>query len=182
MLGNSGFDRQPLGQYFTPTWCTEALLSQVQLRGAIWEPAAGRGDMVSVLEGAGHRVIASDIVGADLGCIGAEPIDFLAATSLLDGVTSVVTNPPYDQIKRFIEHALSLTRDRQGMVAMLARCEFDSAAGRKHLFDRSPFITKVVLTKRPKWSDMDIASPRHNFAWFVWDWHHTGPATLRYAP
>jgi hypothetical protein len=181
MLGNSGFDRQPLEQYFTPAWCTEALLSQARLRGAIWEPAAGRGDIVSVLEGAGYSVVATDIVGADLGCAGAERIDFLTAKSMPDGVISVVTNPPYDQIKRFIDHALSLTRDCQGMVAMIARHEFDCAGGRKHLFDRSPFAMKVVLTKRPKWSEMDKASPRHPF-WLVWDWRHTGPATLWYAP
>jgi hypothetical protein len=41
---------------------------------------------------------------------------------------------------------------------------------------------KVVLTKRPNWSEIDITSPRHNFAWYIWNWQHTGAATLRYAP
>jgi hypothetical protein len=136
MLGASGFDRQPLDQYFTPTWCTEALLSQVRLRGSIWESAAGRGDIVTTLEQAGRRVVESDIVGADLDCTGAERIDFLTAKSKPDGVATIVTYPPFDRIERFIRRALTLTRQRQGMVAMLARHEFDCAGGRKHLFDR----------------------------------------------
>jgi hypothetical protein len=43
---------------------------------------------------------------------------------------------------------------------------------------------KVVLTKRPRWSTDDKASPRHNFAWFVWDWSNpNGPeAILRHGP
>jgi hypothetical protein len=53
MLGVSGYDRQPHDQYFTPAWCSAALLSKVRLRGGVWEPAAGRGDMVRVLESAG---------------------------------------------------------------------------------------------------------------------------------
>jgi hypothetical protein len=41
---------------------------------------------------------------------------------------------------------------------------------------------KVTLTRRPRWFAEDIASPRHNFSWFIWDWNHTGDAVLRYAP
>jgi len=166
MLGNSGYDRQPLDQYHTPKWCTEALLSQVLLRGPVWELAAGRGD----------------IVGADLGCASAQRLDFLVARSLPGGTVTIATNPPFNRIERFIWHALALTRDCGGAVAMLARNEFDCAAGRKHLFDRYPFTMKVVLTKRPRWSEMNIASPRHNFSWFYWSWRHPGPAVLRYAP
>ena len=89
MLGTSGYALRPNGQYFTPTWVTEALLSRVGFRGVIWEPAAGAGDMVKPLRVAGYRVFASELHGPDLGCADAVRLDFLEAHSLPDGVCGV---------------------------------------------------------------------------------------------
>jgi hypothetical protein len=178
VLGNSGYERIPNDAYYTERWVTEALLSQVRFRGALWEPAAGRGDISAVLRGAGYNnVIESDIVWPD-------PVDFLRQRSLPDYVESIVTNPPYDQIADFIGHALILTRQVEGMVAMLARHEFDCAKGRKGFFDRPPFAMRVVLMGRPRWVPKKPGdkSPRYPYSWFVWDWRHSGSATLRYAP
>jgi hypothetical protein len=47
--------------YETPPRATEALLQVERLPHWIWEPAAGRGAIVSVLRDRGHAVIASDI-------------------------------------------------------------------------------------------------------------------------
>jgi hypothetical protein len=91
------------------------------------------------------------------------------------------SNPLVNQIEVFIRHALKLVCAADGMVAMLVRNEFDCAGGRKGLFNKPPFAMKVVLTRRPSWSDMNVASPRHNFSWFIWDWKHAGPGVLRYA-
>jgi hypothetical protein len=188
MLGTSGFVRRRLDAYFTPAWVTEALLSKVDLPShVVWEPAAGRGDMVAVLKRAGFLVYATDIIGPDLGCIEATKRDFLEAD--IDwSADSIITNPPFDQIEPFIRKALELTRPGQhrvgsgGLVAILARHEFDCAAGRNDLFTRSPFARKVVLTKRPKWVEVHTASPRFTYAWFVWDWRHRGEPTVTYAP
>jgi hypothetical protein len=61
------------------------------------------------------------------------------------------------------------------MVAILARHEFDCAARRRPLFEDARFRMKLVLTKRPRWVDgPQRASPRHNFAWFLWDHQHRG--------
>jgi hypothetical protein len=175
MLGTSGYARRERDAYYTPSWVTRALVSKIYFQGGIWEPAAGRGDLSAVLRDAGYRVIESDIAWS-------QPVDFLLQQSLPGNVGSIVTNPPFDRIEAFIRHALELARPVDGMVAMLARNEFDCAVGRKDLFDRPPFAMKVVLTKRPRWSELNIASPRHNFSWFVWDWQHTDDAVLRYAP
>src|SRR5262249_35766807 len=61
MLGTSGYALRPNGQYFTPTWVTEALLSRVGFRGVIWEPAAGAGDMVKPLRVAGCRGVCREV-------------------------------------------------------------------------------------------------------------------------
>ena len=54
--------------YETPSVAVEALLRVLALpRGAIWEPACGRGAIANVLRAHGHRVVCTDLVdyGAD---------------------------------------------------------------------------------------------------------------------
>src|SRR4051812_44616473 len=79
MLGNSGYARRDRDFYRTEAWVTEALLAQIALRGIIWEPAAGDGAIVAVLQAHGLQVEISDIVGDDLGLAGCARADFLTA-------------------------------------------------------------------------------------------------------
>ena len=65
MLGTSGYERRQRDSYYTQAWVTEALVSQVELRNTLWEPAAGRGDMTAVLRDAGYRVTESDIAWSE---------------------------------------------------------------------------------------------------------------------
>jgi hypothetical protein len=185
MLGNGAFERVSGDRYYTEAWVTEALLDRVRFRGTIWEPACGRGDMVEVLRRYGYRVVASDIAGAELGCGGARAADFLTTPPLCTGEFSIVTNPPYTLAEQFIRAALRLTRAGGGMVAMIMRNEYDCAASRRDLFERRAFTTKLVLTRRPKWVDAlapHSASPRHNFAIYLWDHRHRGPARIAWLP
>lgn len=176
MFGESGYERNALDAYWTPEWCTKELLEQFSFRGRVWEPACGRGDICRVLSSYSYMVAATDI--ADHGHHD-RLADFFKCSIVPRDVQSIVTNPPYSDAVRFIVHALQLTRPVDGQVAMLLRNEFDCAGTRSELFD-TPFAAKLVLTKRPKWSDSDVASPRHNFAWFVWDWRHQGTAKIVY--
>jgi hypothetical protein len=185
MHGESGFQRVEGDRYWTEPWVTRALLARVKFRGLIWECACGRGDMADALTAAGYEVMVSDIAGASLGCKNAAETDFLTCGSPGDATFSIVTNPPYDRAEAFIRKALDLTARASGMVAMLLRNEYDCAAGRRDLFERESFAAKLVLTKRPRWLDalaQHSASPRHNFAWYVWDWHHSGSALIKWLP
>jgi hypothetical protein len=185
MLGESGFTRAPGDTYFTEHWVTQALLSRVQFRGTVWEPACGRGDIAEVLIDNGYKVMISDIAGETLGCSGASEADFLTHSSPGDAMFSIVTNPPYTHAEQFILKALDLTERASGMVAMLLRNEYDCAASRRDLFERESFAAKLVLTKRPRWVEgngQQSASPRHNFAWMIWDWNHSGNARIEWLP
>jgi len=181
----SGYDRVDGEFYETEPWVTEALLAKVRFRGVVWEPAAGGGAMVNVLAGGGYEVMASDIKGDDRGCASALKLDFLAVKTLPLGVETVATNPPFGQRGQlalaFMRHAVRLTEPVGGMVAMLAKVDFDSAKTRKDLFGGPPFAGKIVLTQRPHWVEARDASPRHNFCWLIWDWRHTGPPVLLHA-
>jgi len=47
---------------------------------------------------------------------------------------NIVTNPPYKLAQKFIEQEIDIIAPQKGKVAMLLRNEYDSAAGRQHLF------------------------------------------------
>ncbi|MBF0093242.1 MAG: hypothetical protein HQL33_01500 [Alphaproteobacteria bacterium] len=173
------FERADNDAYYTPDWCTEVLLAKVRFRGAVWEPASGKGRMAAVLRRAGYPVVESDIDPSTTG----ESLDFLTCGAMAEGTSSVVTNPPYHIGTNFVRHALALALPRGGMVAMLLRHEFDCAKTRRPLFERPEFRIKLVLTTRPRWIAEDTGnSPRHNFSWYVWDAAHQGPPQLGWVP
>jgi hypothetical protein len=168
---DSGYERKALDQYETPAWVTQGLIPNLPvIGGVVWEPAAGSGKMVAALRQAGFDVISTDI---------ATGTDFLRS-SPRNGVSAVITNPPYALATEFIERALSLIPPN-GFVAMLLRADFDSAKTRRYLFADCPaFAKKVVLTRRIRWIEGSTGSPSFNHAWFMWDRAHRGPPKLAY--
>jgi hypothetical protein len=108
--------------------------------------------------------------------------DFLGQMSC-SGVDVIITNPPYALAQEFIEHAIELTRETSGVVAMLLRTDYGHAAMRQHLFSGCQvFAKKLVLTKRIVWFDGPGAAPSFNHAWYIWDHTHAGPPVLAYGP
>ncbi len=172
---DSGYERKERDLYETPGWVTRALYKHLtRIPEIIWEPAAGSGKMVDALrEWSGCQVMATDI---DMGC------DFLSEMMETEA-GAIITNPPYEKAREFIEHAMQLMAPLDGMVAMLLRTDFDHAKTRQHLFGEcSQFAKKVVLTKRIQWFEDSKGSPSFNHAWFIWDWRNFDPPTLAYGP
>jgi hypothetical protein len=199
-MGVLGYEREELDFYPTPEWVTEVIVPEVSSRlvrdarggellpDTIWECACGDGAMSRVLKagldeaiGVGN-VLESDIVDRGVGF----QADFLGIKSLatstlenpeyqLHNVRGIVTNPPYgDLAQQFVEKALHLMKPVQGFVCMIMRNEWDSAKERQKLIGLHPaFSKKIVLTTRPRWIANTTGSPRHNYAWFVWDWLDT---------
>ena len=56
---------------------------------------------------------------------------------------------------------------------MLLPHAWDTAKGRVDLWSY-PFLTKVVLTQRIRWENLEqkAAGPSMNHAWYVWDWQN----------
>lgn len=168
----SGYIRKENDEYFTPSWCTEALIPHLRVKppARVLEPAAGNDAIVDVLKAAGFKVASSDLKHG---------INFLDTLRCRD--EAIITNPPYGQAEEFIAHALDLV-EPNGLVAMLLRCDYDHAMTRSYLFDREPFARKVVLRRRIRWIPGSTGSPSFNHSWFIWDWTHRGPTTIGYAP
>src|ERR1700674_2233715 len=108
--------RAPFEFYPTPPEGIRALLSVEKFDGSIWEPACGDGAIARELTAAGYTVVATDITDYGFGTAG---IDFLKERRT--PAKHIVTNPPYGRglADRFIGHALKLTRESGGSVAML---------------------------------------------------------------
>jgi hypothetical protein len=180
----SGYDRQENDFYPTPDWVTEALLHCVTLRGPVWEPCCGDGAMVRVIEQRGHRVVASDLADRGFGETG---VDFLRCRTFGYGCQSMVTNPPYGDgggsakgvhapgaLLHFVYHAIRLTEQADGQLALLVR--FQWLAGRKaaNLISSGPLAKVIVLRKRIRWFDMGPLTNhgQHHHAWLFWDCRH----------
>lgn len=174
MLGEPQFERVEGDFYPTPPENLDCLAHYLDLLNLwVWECACGEGDLSKRLLELGVRgVISTDLF--DRG-FGTPNIDFLKcptvpAKILTSGQAAIVTNPPYGELaEQFIRHALELMKPHGGLVAMFLRNEYDCAKERMDLFRDHPFAMKLIVTKRPRWIKGSKGSPRHTYAWYVWD-------------
>lgn len=187
--GEAGYERAARDFYPTEPWVTRALCQAVEFdnRGLLWEPACGDGRMSKVLEKWHAAVVSSDIGDYGYGETGRDFLDPSTSAWLQNlragPIAAIVTNPPFNLAVQFILRGLELTHPSQGKVAILQRHEFDAPVSNHPLFQApNPFAAKLVLPRRPRWSDSDKASPRFPYAWYLWDWQHRGEPVLRFLP
>lgn len=171
MSGQLTYERADGDFYPTPPENVDCLAHFINLRERfVWEPACGEGHISKRLEDLCVHVISTDLFHRGFGHGG---VDFLKVASAGQNADAIITNPPFGGMaEQFIRHALGLMEDRKGLVAMFLRNEYDMAStGRNDLFEDHPaFAMKVCVTKRPRWIAGSTGSPRHNYAWYVWDW------------
>lgn len=182
----SGYDRHDFELYETEDWVSRGAAKVLPLRGTVWEPAAGRGAIVSVLAEHGYPVWATDIHNHDFEGLNGVA-DFLTTPLLAASTTirTIMTNPPYGPRGKlavaFARHALAHMMPLGGAVAMLLRADFDSGSTRRDLFQDNPcFAGKLTLTSRPHWVSARKATPRVNYAWYWWDAGHVGLPVIAY--
>jgi hypothetical protein len=170
----SRFDRIGSDSYFTidADWVIPALCGAIHVSGPILEPCAGRGHMALELRKLGFKVDAADLhIHADplIGDI-VTGADALERTSLA-GYRYLITNFPYGQQDDMLARLLPIGVADGCRIVTLARSEWSSARERRALVHDNPcFAGEVRLTKRPVWVRPVIASPRHWFSWFCWDY------------
>jgi hypothetical protein len=154
---------------------------------AIWEPAAGEGDMVMAMLRAGARtVFSSDI--EQRGFALDRVHDFVNGAPAPTSIRDIVTNPPHKLAEAFIATGLRHIGNR-GVLALLLKCDFDSGVTRRKYFvECERFAAKLVITPgRIVWfkrSDGEREAPKDNMAWFLWNRRvreRVGVPELRYA-
>lgn len=173
-------EERGLNSYPSPPVAIQALMAHEALPHTVWECACGDGTgMVLPMRATGRKVLASDIV--DRGCPDSSINDFM--TSSFAPITpAIVTNPPYDDVDRFIHHALDLAPD----VYMLLRLTYlEGVDGGKHrgtglrskILERSGLRRVLIFRERlpnlhrEGWEGKKSTNPTA-YAWFCWrrDW------------
>jgi hypothetical protein len=137
--GNPTAKRSETDFYPTPPEVTEALLRAVGFRepAVIWEPACGEMDMVSVLQSAGHSVIATDLKYGQ---------DFL--TMPLPECDWIITNPPFSVSDKFIERCMEHGKP----FALLLKSQYWHAKKRYDLFLNAPPYLCVTANMAARFS------------------------------
>lgn len=166
--------------YPTPPEATRALLSVESFDGSIWEPACGQGHISRVLEAAGREVVSTDLIERDYGRGG---VDFLRQAR--PRARHIITNPPYGRGlgDAFVKHALDLTRETGGSVAMLLNLASLCHPKRHELWVNHPPAVIYALDELTCWPDGDPEragrfTGTHRYCWAVWKPGHTGRSQL----
>jgi hypothetical protein len=165
--------------YETHPVATAALQACETIPPVVWEPACGPGAIARVLRASGHIVHATDLVEYFEGAQDAHGRDFLMETKAPDGTEAIITNPPFKLAGEFVAHALDLCP----RVMMLLRLAFLEGARRSPILDGGAlarvhvFRNRLPMMHRDGWEGK-LSTSQTPFAWFVWDKHHRGPATI----
>jgi hypothetical protein len=156
--------------YPTPPEATRALLSVESFDGPVWEPACGDGAIARVLTAAGYAVIGTDLINRGYGTGG---IDFLA--EIKPRGKHIITNPPYGRglADAFILHALALTRQTGGSVAMLLNLASLCHPTRHALWTEHPPAAIYAIDELICWPNGDplqagYRTAQHRYCWVVW--------------
>lgn len=174
--------------YETPPCAVQTLMRVERLPHAIWEPCCGPGAIVRELRGAGHEVLATDLVDYESPDQDHARRDFLmeSDTRLCTGI---VMNPPFKLASRFVAHAVKLVPYTAALLrlAFLEAGNLNGEAGRtrRYVLDEFPpcrvwvFKERLPMMHRAGWKGRK-ASSGMAFAWFVWSWdRRAGPTELR---
>jgi len=139
----SGYDRNADDWYVEPAWAVDALLAaEEKFCGTVIDPCCGGGNIPSRLKMAGCDTLSSDIVDRN----GASDLIGPFETILPEiPVESVVSNPPYNLAREFIDCALKHTTDR---VCVLLRLAFLEGQKRRDWFGTVPLARVWVSSRR----------------------------------
>lgn len=156
------YARAPADFYPTAEPLAEPLPELEALGDRVWEPACGDGRLARVLEAAGIRVVATDLLAWGYGLEGR---DFLRARRLLAPV--IVTNPPFSLWAEFAEHACALGAVK---VVLLGRTLLQEGAGVGRIFDQH-LVRVWQARRRVNLAPIGALDKGHNtklaFAWYV---------------
>lgn len=135
--------RAELDFYCTPPVATLGLLSVEKLPGScVWDPSCGDGAISKVLKARGYSVVATDL--ADRG-YGRGGVDFLKTKVLRGDCSSIVTNPPFTHMVKFVEHATSL---KPLKFCFIGRVLFLEGRKKRDLFERAGLSRVWIFDRR----------------------------------
>jgi hypothetical protein len=187
-VGASNEERPDGDFYPTPPGATLALLDHMEIPGPgrIWEPACGDGAISKVLTSRGYGVASSDVTNRGYNDF---TIDFFDCFFPPEGVTNIITNPPYRikrdgvtyPVERWIEHAWAMPEITWMALFMKTTClagkERSRILERCNLDRPLQFRQRVTLRKNGIEPE-DGNTGMIDFAWFIFDRLYEGPPRI----
>lgn len=167
----------PLDRYDTPTSAVRTFLrawteTTMEIEGlwdahAVWEPAAGAGNMLAPLR---ETFPDADVIGTDIEprCAGVRLRDFLDTWDIRADV--IITNPPFRLAEQFVRHALDVVAD-DGWVVMFLRAGFLESKQRRNFFEEHMPEQVWFLRSRPRFTGPNTDGESTDmalYAWFIW--------------
>lgn len=136
------FDNNADQWYVEEDWSNDALFETVSFNGPIYDPCCGMGKIPQAAKRAGYDVIATDIADRGYG-----PVQDFFGLSACPGV-DIVSNPPYNALEAFIDHALTVTSPER-QVAVFTRLAFLASSKRYLKYtEQWPLSAVLVCSKR----------------------------------
>lgn len=181
-------EREENDFYSTARSSIVALLNEEIFDGNILEPAAGQGHISTVLKEyyPNSEIISTDLIQREdkFNCNIQGNIDFLTY-DYNRKFDNVITNPPFNLAKEFVEKSLIISNKK---VAMFAKIQFLESKGRKSMFKNTPLKYVYVFSERQNpcrngeelnengkpWSTVMC------FAWFVWEQGYIGEPIIKW--
>jgi hypothetical protein len=169
------FKKEKHGHYVEPEWCSRRLFEVEKFNGVIYDPACGWGTILREARAAGYAISGGDIVDRRWHaprrppwCAAFHECDFLTRRAPITG--NVVTNPPFDHVEEFCEHALELGALKVAMICLTRRL---NAA---HWLEVLPLRRVWLLTPRPSMPPGSWIAAGHkpgggtqDFCWLVFE-------------
>ena len=150
--------------YVERPWCSERLFAVEEFPGTIWDCCCGTGTIIRSARAAGLGAYGTDISD---GC------DFLSIEPVQDPpVFSIVTNPPFANTPKIVEHALAL-----GAVKIAIFFPTASVHAAWRWLKPLPFAKEYRLTPRPSApppTAEKVGGGMKDFSWLVLDRRHQG--------
>jgi len=176
---HSDEDRAENDFYATPKRVTQMLLDKEKFNNNVLEPCCGIGHISEVLIENNYTVTSFDLI--DRG-YGEGNIDFFKYDKKFDG--DIVTNPPYSQALKFLQHGLNLI-DEGNKIAMFLRLQFFEGKSRYLFFKNNPPKVVYISVNRisPEKNGVFVSDKHQGavcFAWFVWKKGFKGETVIKY--
>jgi hypothetical protein len=164
---HSEYERVERDYYATNPLAIDDLMKIEDFSDCIWECACGEGHLSKRMSDKwGKQVYSTDLVNRGFGN---DFFDFLTCDRKFEG--DIITNPPYNKAKEFVEKAIELTNNK---VAMFLKLTFLEGQGRYNFFKKYPPVRIWVYSFRQSVArngeeEMFNKSSAVCYAWFIWE-------------
>lgn len=153
---------------------------RIYLHNNILECSCGEGHLSKLLVEKGYNVSNMDII--DRGYHhNFTKCNFLETNIRHNG--DILSNPPYNKAKEFVEHSLDILEDGCNCI-MLLKIQFLEGQGRRKLFDKHPpkyiYVNSARQTCYINGDMSKKMSSASCYCWFVWEKGYTGEPIIRW--